>query len=423
MSDPLREYSSLIRAAQDAQRILAPTQHLAEQIAKSSAFLTTHRSGMAEAIMEMQRRHDLLTSGLGIQRMIAQVHATQELASQVALHYRTTLASIDDQTLRWRSLVEPVIRQMSEVKLANKHFAGIADSFVAWESSTTRLAQRFSDIGLVGRNAALANRLLVPTRVFSDFAETTLGLIEQTKDVRRIHVLETSLRIAEEQLFTTTDSLNEIVVVPDDGENISPAQELNALHVQQEELLASAITSEEVDEADSLRTSAATNAVDLSRSVLSSIATCNEARKVAGADEIFKPTTRLLEVYADLPWLIPTDKESFARLVDCLYFLFYEGAGKDNLRFLRTNGGPIDDNDFDFVLCIKHLRNKWTRHDADHGKDTAIKKSWAELSEKFRWLGLDHFPVSRDDFRLLHLNLLMMATEFMNKIVRGTIGP
>jgi hypothetical protein len=420
MSNPHRQYDALVKAAQDAQRLLAPSQYFAEQIAKSSAFLTVHRPGMAEAIMEMQRRHELLESGQGMQRLLDQITASQDLANQLSSNYHKSLASIATQTSRWQTIVEPAIRLMKDLDASSKRFAGMADSFVAWESSTARLAQRFGSIGLLSRNSALAERLLAPTRVFSDFAQSTLSQLHQTDDPRRSLALETSLRLAEEQLLSTTHSLNDFVVVPNDDQDVSEVQGLDSLYVQQEELLEA--STENIDEVDTLRSSAATNAIDLSRGVLTSIATCNEARKIANAEEIFKPTTRLLEVYADLPWVMATNKESFARFVDCLYFLFYEGAGKDNLRYLKAHGGPIEDDDFEFVLCIKHLRNKWTRHDADHGKDSAIRKSWADLSEKFRWLGLDHFPVTREDFRLLHLNLLIMATEFTNKILRGTTG-
>lgn len=153
------------------------------------------------------------------------------------------------------------------------------------------------------------------------------------------------------------------------------------------------------------------------KSILSLVAQCNEVVQVAGKAEIFKPTTRLLEVYADLPWLIPEDKRTFAEFVDCLYFIFYEGAGKDKLRFLKNNGGELDDADCNFIWCIKHLRNKWLRHNADHGKEADIKRSWKDLSAKFNVLGLEHAPVTKQHFRHLHHSLLREAQAFLCKII------
>src|SRR5690606_34477076 len=106
-----------------------------------------------------------------------------------------------------------------------------------------------------------------------------------TNDVQRSWALETSLRLAEEQLLATTRSLDDFVVVPDDEQEISEAQELSSLYVQQEELLEAAAEGRCVDEDATIRTSAAASAVDLSRGILCSIATCNEARKVAGIEE------------------------------------------------------------------------------------------------------------------------------------------
>lgn len=140
--------------------------------------------------------------------------------------------------------------------------------------------------------------------------------------------------------------------------------------------------------------------------------------KIVGKEEIFKPTTRLIEASVDLPWIVPVDKRSFAEFVDCFYFIFYEGAGKDHLRFLTDHGGVLSNSDCAFVWCIKHLRNKWLRHDPDHGKGTDITKSWKELSAKFSWLGLEHAPIQSAHFRLLHTNLLKEAEIFLQRILQ-----
>ena len=133
--------------------------------------------------------------------------------------------------------------------------------------------------------------------------------------------------------------------------------------------------------------------------------------------EIFKPTTRLMTVFSDLPWLSATDRLRFGDVLDCLYFIFYEGAGKDNLRFLDKHGGPLSDADCDLIWCVKHLRNKWSRHDADHGKEKEIQKSWAELAAKFRWLGLAEHPTDTRHFQELHYKLLELAEDFLVRIL------
>lgn len=419
MSDPLHQHRALIEAAQAAQRMFAPTQQLIEQITKSSAFLTSHRSGLANAVLEFQRQREILEPALGVRRIAEQMLAAQTMADRLGKELGPTVTALSEQATKWQAVVGPAVRQLDELKSMRPHLAGLADSLVAWESTSTKLARCCADAGLIANRVTLAERLFVPSNTFAKFARETVSRIEQVADERHVWALGTSLQLAQEQLIATTDALGAFVVTPVDDDDVSASYELLSPYVQQEELL---VAVEEIDEENQsalVEASPAANAVDLSRRVLTTIATCNEARKVSGDEEIFKPTTRLLEVYADMPWLIPTNKATFATFVDCLYFLFYEGAGKDKLRFLKSHGGPIDDADFDFILCIKHLRNKWTRHDADHGKASAIKKSWAELSTKFQSLGLGHMPVTPDDFRVLHVNLLAQSNAFVNKILRG----
>jgi hypothetical protein len=137
--------------------------------------------------------------------------------------------------------------------------------------------------------------------------------------------------------------------------------------------------------------------------------------------EIFKPTNKVLESYVYLPSMIPQDKRSFGDFIDYLNFIFHEGAGKDNLRFLTEHGGVLERSDCNFIWCIKHLRNKWLRHDADHGKESDIRKSWKEVSDKFIWLGLNHAPIREQDFRLLHRSLLKEAESFLEKLLEKLI--
>jgi hypothetical protein len=193
---------------------------------------------------------------------------------------------------------------------------------------------------------------------------------------------------------------------------------LNAPFVQQDELLACKRTGDENDTAVLTTFSPTAQMVKKARRVLELVTLCNEAGKTSDIGvEFFKPTTRLMTVFGDLPWLCATDRARFGDIVDCLYFIFYEGAGKDNLRFLNKNGGPLTEADCDLIWCIKHLRNKWIRHDADHGSEKEVLKSWAELTAKFRWLGLAEHPSAPHHFQQLHNKLLELAEEFLAGIL------
>ncbi len=215
-----------------------------------------------------------------------------------------------------------------------------------------------------------------------------------------------------------TDALNRFIRAPVDQDEMDHPRNLDAPWRQQRELLDVETFDEDCAGTRLAALSPTVRVAENSRRVLSLVALCNEAAKTSAAGiEIFKPTTRLMAVFADLPWLVPTDRQRFADIVDGLYFILYEGAGKDNLRFLDKNGGPLTEAECDLIWCVKHLRNKWLRHDADHGRDREIQKSWAELAAKYRWLGLAEHPTEERHFQTLHRILMELTEEFLALIL------
>ena len=344
---------------------------------------------------------------------IEQVLGSSKLVDQIRAEQERFYASFEKDAATWQKLVHP------SRGLANQLGLQIRAASIAWDSSLTQVACRFQEINLLERRSDLAARLLEPSKVYTEFAERTFQRIEQSQSTKVTKALQTSLHLAEEQLIlTTTDSLSGILAVPEDDEIALPPRSLILPVVQQDELIAIVEASNEEDEASLIKLPPSTKVADEARYILFLVTKCNEIVQAAGKAEIFKPTTRLLEVYVDLPWLVPEDKRTFADFVDCLYFIFYEGAGKDKLRFLNDYGGVLDaSSDCNFIWCIKHLRNKWLRHDADHGKEADIKRSWKDLSAKFNALGLEHAPVTKQHFRHLHRSLLREANAFLCKIL------
>ncbi|MGL6341889.1 MAG: hypothetical protein ACRC80_22440, partial [Waterburya sp.] len=111
--------------------------------------------------------------------------------------------------------------------------------------------------------------------------------------------------------------------------SISSPSPLLLPEIQQEELIDYIDTGEE-EEDYLISLSFSARLSQNTRDVLTLITQCNELSKVCSQEEIFKPTTKVLEAFTDLPWLVANDKNTLAIVVDFLYFIFYEGAGKDN---------------------------------------------------------------------------------------------
>lgn len=417
MDDPSRRYAEILAAAQKAFMFQSPTELFARQVIESSSSLLNTHSGIERAFLDMHRRQNLFSPALRIEHFVAQIKATQEMLDRFKID--SQLLHLSNQARKWQTMIDPALLQAQSARAMTSLAMGMANSAMLWETSASRLAARLDVVGLWAAKPALASRLFTPAAAFTDFAEQTFARIQSTSDERSAVALQTSLTIAEEQLASAIDTVSGIIAVPEDDDSVSEPRLLNAPLVQQEEILTESHRDAAVSVDEAALKSRAMQAVGDCHYLLQTIVYCNRQCKVSRKEEIFKPTTTLVEASVDLQWITPQNDASFSEFVDCLYFLFYEGAGKDKLRFLKSNDGPIADEDFDFILCIKHLRNKWTRHDPDHGRDKDIERSWEELGKRLQWLGLNRFPRSADDFQLLHASLLLRAKEFVDKMAAG----
>lgn len=291
----------------------------------------------------------------------------------------------------------------------------IAQSELALEITSTRLADKMNNVGLMTQRNMLSARLFEVPNVYSEFVRQTTEKLANNQLPDIASRLRSSLNLAEHQMLGIADITSTFIVMPEDDDEPEDKRILNAPLIQQQELLCySGNTQDENDIKSLVAISSTAQTEQKARRVLGLIVLSNKAGKMSeNGEEFFKPTTCMMTVFADLPWISATDKWSMADVIDCLYFIFYEGAGKDKLRFIDEYGGPLTTNDCDLIFCIKHLRNKWGRHDIDHGSDNDIRKSWAVLSKQFQWLGLTSYPMNIQHYQLIHYKLLELAESFL----------
>lgn len=412
---------------------MAQITDIVAQVAARRGALISHSEALARAFNETQTPHhrilaqmanvmqrdqrlcaDLTSPLAGCEELTRQLSKINSTMDMITAPCRAVQEAMRSQSTAMQSLTSKVTstaaRQLS--------VAQFSQPALAWSIASSGLTNRMQEIGLLVQRQSLAARLLETPRVYASFMERTTDRLLSEDSSRAAELLRGSMYLAEDQLLGIACTLDTILVIPDDTESPGLPRELNAPYIQQEELLSLDGSVDVTSDVAIAENVPSVNVVRLSQRVLTLVADCNEASRTSAArSEIFKPTTKLLAVYADLPWMIPRNKAMFGDFVDCLYFLFYEGAGKDHLRFLDTHGGPLTEADCDLIWCIKHLRNKWLRHDADHGSEGGVRKSWAELVTKFRWLGLAQFPSSAEQFQELHRKLLELALEFLEAIL------
>lgn len=311
------------------------------------------------------------------------------------------------------ALLDSLIPRVALMDAAKFSTPYLPQATLAWEMASISLTRSMKDIGLLAQREMLSARLFEVPNAYAEFVSHTANRLAENPTPDIAARLRGSLNLAEYQLLEITDTFSSFIAVPEDDDEPDRKRILNVPFVQQNELLNYEFAVNENDTAELTKASLTAQTEQMARRVLELVVLCNEAGKTSELrTEIFKPTTRLMTVFIELPWISSSDKWRFGDLIDCLYFIFYEGAGKDKLRFLEENGGPLAKTDCDLIWCIKHLRNKWIRHDADHGNKNDIQKSWAELAKKFQWLGLVNHPTNAD-FLELHYKLLCLAEEFL----------
>ena len=326
------------------------------------------------------------------------------------------LADLRAQNERWQSITASLDSFASRIKVPDPAIRQIANSALVWDSGVSDILKRLGQAGALFENSAMFGRLLEPSNTLFRFTDATCALMRSASESRVLGALNASLVLADTQYLANFDTLDSFAATVVDDDGVSTSGTLTTPFVQQEELIAHHQMGDGEDIDLLVSQSPAAQAAEQARAVLNLTTNCNKASATKGMKEIFKPTTKLMGVYVDLPLLTPQDETSFGEFIDCLYFVAYEGAGKDNLRFLQKNGGPLSDADCEVVWCIKTLRNKWLRHDADHGKESDIEKSWKSLDACLQWLGIPGFPRSPSDYRTLHRRLLKEMEEFLTRL-------
>jgi hypothetical protein len=429
---PSRAMGDLVRAIQPPAylsgleglaKAIQPAPHIAAiaEIARAMQ-PPTHLTAVCQMMTAMQREHLLVAELARPPRMLddvmKQIAQMRDLSDSIAAPYRAFQEMMRSQAYVFEGLSARVAA-LDATKFSIPQFS---QATLAWNVASIGLANRMSDIGLLARREMLSARLFELPRAYAEFVRQTTGRLAADPALGIAARLRGSLNLAEHQLLEIADAVSAFVAVPDDDEEPDGIRVLDAPFTQQDELLSDGFVEDENDTAALTSLSPTAQTVERARRVLELVTQCNEAGKTSASGvEIFKPTTRLMTVFSDLPWLSATDRLRFGDVLDCLYFIFYEGAGKDNLRFLDRHGGPLTDADCDLIWCIKHLRNKWSRHDADHGKEKEIQNSWAELAAKFRWLGLAEHPTATRHFQQLHNRLLELAEDFLARILNKLV--
>lgn len=369
-------------------------------------------------LKNLLRESQFTSSFMGNKDILAAFAKQFEHTRTQALGFASISTAVQSLFKSHAKSFEGIATQLGGMNSIGNMLAEFSKANRTWNIASFGIADTLKKFGLLAIQDIQVTKLFDAPIAYTSFVQRNSEILAGKPPPYLAVRIKSSMNLAKEQLLKNTRVLTGFIRSPIEDDGVDIQRELSAPFVQQEELIAYYDSTDDTDTKAMTKVSLSAQTVARARQILKLVSLCNEAGKTSSAGiEIFKPTTKLLNVFSDLPWISSTDEFRFGDLIDCFYFIFYEGAGKDNLRFLEANGGPLSCGECDLIWCIKHLRNKWSRHDADHGKDQDIKKSWAELAAKFRWLGLAQHPTTARHFQKLHFKLLILAEEFLKNIL------
>ena len=368
------------------------TTRLSTKTTKMLAGLSAQNSLLTEAVREATKTVGAMRLSSETARMLAGLGAQQAKFSQV--------------------IVAAGVRQSVGAQLAPLLIANSA----AWFNAASINVNALRDLSARVQLSAMPNAIMQPLQAYNDFSTRALrrlaGLDPGTMAAKS---LARSIDWAQVEITEATARVPALVglVCEEDADDESFGYgALNLLVVERRELAAAAGEAGVLDIADIRAGLRAARVSGKSLRVQDLLFDCNEAAMVSRKDGVFEYTTRMLSALCRLPFVVPLTRELFGEVVDALYFALYEGAGSDHLRYMQPNG-PLTKDECEFVFCVKHLRNKWLRHDPEHGSERSIQRSFADLKNALVFFGLDHVPTKPREFRSLHEAMIDKAEAFL----------
>lgn len=285
-----------------------------------------------------------------------------------------------------------------------------------WQDSLSEITQSFDRLKLPDLYPRLTTNLIAPHQAYSSFGRSIIEQLGQGVDDHEEAALSGALLLAEEQIAgateVTADFLDEFdQVVGTDVLTDEPV--LNVFESQKVQLLRQSGVGDADAVSGLLLLSASARLNSRTRQVVQRVVQCNRAAKFAGREEIFTPTTTFIDAQSRLQWVSASSQDEMGDIVDSLYFMLYEGAGADRLRFLEY----LDDSDCEVIWVIKHLRNKFYRHDPDHGSKSGQDKSWRDVAQALKSLGFSKLPTTAEGFQRMQVALLKKVDQFLEKLL------
>lgn len=176
---------------------------------------------------------------------------------------------------------------------------------------------------------------------------------------------------------------------------------------------------------EGLEESAIVSITEKGKRIADSVLTINKLRLDIGDDRIFGLSETVVGGLLNLSTAVCSTEEQLGRIIDVLYFVFYE-----NLKHIKILIGHGDENKGDQMVrnediyqCIfdvKTIRSD-LRHDLDHGKPNEVKKKLKGVGDCYKeYCG--NRPLKPKDFKKLQERIYDKVIELEDMLIQMMVS-
>lgn len=393
-------------------------------------------AAVAAALREIQQQTQIARTALAA----VYTQGSVARAMMTALAYRPTPTIGDIIRLHDISLAQAA-RRIAEcnqtmqlataaIKAQDEVFARVRAHMESVRFSTAALAQFRSPVIAIAANAELITRAFEGLRNMETLTALALrptwelqrltGIMAGTATQRGSPGAMVAERTIEAAALQTTRASEAVAGIVRDQARWLVTQPrpatlptFNLFEVQHEEIRR-LIASPRADRLNIEALPSATPAT-LARYLCHLVTEINNLAVANGREPVFKPTNRLVEGAAGLPFIVATSRVEFQDFINLLFQMLYEGSGR-----AERLTGDLADGELGPLWQFKQVR-LWVFHDVEHGDDRDIAEKQRKIADAFRQLIGKPAPESEDDYRIAQVRLLESLMGMLG-LLRGKLS-
>lgn len=177
-----------------------------------------------------------------------------------------------------------------------------------------------------------------------------------------------------------------------------------------EELVSVDLEDDQVNVVVSVESSLTNQVVEVGTRLVQLVYELNMEAERHGETPVFKPTTKTMMAFHQVPSTVVSDEIGFHEIVDALYFLLYEGSG-----YGARLTGRFEDDRLKPLWLLKDLRSG-ARHDLNHGKNKDVVKKMRSVGKAYEKLIDTPTVKSENELKQAQLSLYKYLADMLNDL-------